>query len=104
MKKLILSLALLAFIGSGTVSAVAFDNIAVAIDCDHCKKGHKCEDKCKKGDKSQCCEAKAGEGKAEAKSCSKKAGSKGSCKKGRASVKSCHGAKTETSSTDKLEK
>ena len=101
MKKLILFVAITAFIGAGYTLTSASTSNAVTISCD--KGGHKCDESCKKDCKKahkqckkgkKCCSAKSGG----AKSCSKSA--KKSCsKKSAATAKTgCGAKKAETSS------
>ena len=101
MKKLILFVAITAFIGAGYTLTSASTSNAITISCD--KDGHKCDKSCKQDCKKshkeckkgkKCCTTKSGG----AKSCSKSA--KKSCgKKSTATAKTgCGANKTETSS------
>ena len=82
MKKLLIGLALLAFIGMSPVESHARDKMLSL--CEHCTKDHKCDAKCKAGEKSACCKAsgKAKKGKGKKKAC---------CAKDATTVKSCQG-------------
>ena len=101
MKNLILAFSLLAFVGSYTTS-YAFDNTVTVVDCDHCKKDHKCDDKCKDSKKGKCCK-EGSKASASVKGKCSGAKAKASCtKKGSASAsKSCHGKAKADASADK---
>ena len=74
MKKLMLSLIVIAFIGMGSFPLVtAKTSIEPGIQCEHCKADHKCDDKCKKGKKSKCCKKDKAKSK---KCCASKSASK----------------------------
>ena len=103
MKKLILFVAITAFIGAGYTLTSASTSNAITISCD--KDGHKCDKSCKQDCKKshkeckkgkKCCATKSGG----AKSCTKSADAKKSCsKKSAATAKTgCGAKKTETSS------
>lgn len=49
------------------------------VECDHCKKDHKCDDKCKKGEDSKCCKEADKKKDKTSKACCKKGGN--SCDK-----------------------
>ncbi len=83
MKKILLSLSVLALFSLATVANNSAPSI-VSIDCEHCKKDHTCDDKCKDGDKSDCCDdAKASlEKDSEATTTTSTTTKKACCKKG----------------------
>lgn len=81
MKSTFLTLAFTAIFGLAAISSTN-TTYRTIVDCEHCAKDHKCDDKCKKGEKSECCEAavkKNNEDKTKEASC---------CKKGEKSCKS----------------
>ncbi len=81
MKKLMLMLALFAFIGANTVSKAANISSAAKVECEKCGKDGKCTKECKEGKKSGCC-------KKDAKACSSK-GTEGTASAEGEAPKSC---------------